>query len=102
MVKRTWEIGFLCGVLAALAQVADVGQETLYDEIVRTVGPVELWAAAEEFDREHLERRGHKPTGREADFVICPCGKAMPPMNASIEAKLEAGYSCCHATERKS
>lgn len=27
------------------------------------------------------------------------CGKPLPPWNASIEAKLDAGYPCPHATE---
>ncbi len=38
--------------------------------------------------------------GGKAIFEVCKCGQRMPPMNASIEAKLDAGYPCPHATEK--
>ncbi len=30
--------------------------------------------------------------------TLCSCGRPLPKINASIEAKLDAGYSCPHST----
>lgn len=50
---------FYNGVLAALVLVDRYGEDSLYDEIVESVGADPLWAAAESHDREHLKKHGH-------------------------------------------
>ena len=74
MAKQTnWEKGFLCGVLTAMAMVADQqgAGSTLYNEIANTSGgAIALWPVASEYDREHLEKAGYKP---ENPVECCRC-----------------------------
>lgn len=36
--------------------------------------------------------------GRVTGRPVCKCGKVAPEINASVEAKLDAGYDCPHST----
>lgn len=60
-IQENTSLNFHRGVLAALTVVSEVGQDTLYDDIVKSCGSKRLVEAAqgEEFDLAHLRSHGY-------------------------------------------
>lgn len=65
--KGEWERGFMSGVGASLVLVDCHGADTIYREIVQSVGAEDLWELVDEMDKEHLERQGFKPNTIRAE-----------------------------------
>ena len=53
---------FIQGVLCSLSILDGYGDSIAYREVANPHDPNQLWAEADEFDREHLARHGYRPT----------------------------------------